>query len=350
MASPPEEVSMPTAPDRHVKPNESMTYEILVQEFNEQPTEWANCFMGIGNYSHQVSEYASTVATEYEVLKSTSDSMAKENTRLRTENIQLRAHLEENGSRSPAIQRSKKIPDPFLYNGEKDKLDKFLADLRFKLLANDDRFPLEQSKLAYAMSRTTGKAKEQVLPYIKEGAIELENMTAFYELMENAFGDPNRKGTAQYVLQNLRQANQDFSSYLAEFNRHVQYTGWNEEAKKSFLQAGLSAELRYHLVIVDSEGMILQKLIKTCLSIDNRLRAAQNASRIVHRNPVRAAMAPATLPAEEPMDLSAIRTRPRGPLDQKERMRRLENNLCLYCGGQGHKAIACPNKPAAALR
>jgi phage/plasmid primase-like uncharacterized protein len=42
------------------------------------------------------------------------------------------------------------------------------------------------------------------------------------------------------------------------------------------------------------------------------------------------------------MDLSAGRRR--GPLTQEERMRRISQGLCLYCGGAGHIAVACPNR------
>ncbi|ORZ33786.1 hypothetical protein BCR44DRAFT_350387 [Catenaria anguillulae PL171] len=34
----------------------------------------------------------------------------------------------------------------------------------------------------------------------------------------------------------------------------------------------------------------------------------------------------------------------RGPISDAEKQRRLDNNLCLYCGKPGHSANACPNK------
>ena len=41
------------------------------------------------------------------------------------------------------------------------------------------------------------------------------------------------------------------------------------------------------------------------------------------------------------MDLSLAR----GQLTQEEKGRRLVEGLCLYCGGHGHLACNCPNKP-----
>ena len=35
----------------------------------------------------------------------------------------------------------------------------------------------------------------------------------------------------------------------------------------------------------------------------------------------------------------------RGPITDDERKRRMDQNLCLYCGGPDHKAAQCPKKP-----
>ncbi|KAJ8095487.1 hypothetical protein PM082_023257 [Marasmius tenuissimus] len=51
-----------------------------------------------------------------------------------------------------------------------------------------------------------------------------------------------------------------------------------------------------------------------------------------------------SLPPGKPMEIDATRTaKPRGPLTAEERQRRKDKNLCMYCGGSGHKANVCPN-------
>lgn len=47
-----------------------------------------------------------------------------------------------------------------------------------------------------------------------------------------------------------------------------------------------------------------------------------------------------------PMDVDTIKTPTRkGPLSQEERERRFKNNLCMYCGNPGHRAVQCPRAP-----
>ena len=125
----------------------------------------------------------------------------------------------------------------------------------------------------------TGKAKDQVLLYCIGNTVNLTDLVAFEELMQNAFGDPDRQGTAQTTIQRLCQQNQDFSTYLTEFNRHVSYTRWNEEAKKSALLAGISDELHQFLITVNTTGLNLRGLTCTLQTIDNRHRAAQQVTR-----------------------------------------------------------------------
>ncbi|KAI0349397.1 hypothetical protein OH77DRAFT_1525693, partial [Trametes cingulata] len=39
-----------------------------------------------------------------------------------------------------------------------------------------------------------------------------------------------------------------------------------------------------------------------------------------------------------------------GKLTPEERQRRFANNLCLFCGGAGHSASACPKKTSSASK
>ena len=68
------------------------------------------------------------------------------------------------------------------------------------MMNNADRYPLSQDKLWYAITRVSGKAKDQVLPFCTGNTVNLTDLSAFEELMQNAFGDPDRQGTAQTTI------------------------------------------------------------------------------------------------------------------------------------------------------
>ena len=245
---------------------------------------------------------------------------------------------------------------------------------------NADHYPSTQDKLWYTITRVTGKAKDQVLLYCIGNTVDLADLSAFEELMQNSFEDPDRQGTAQTTIQRLRQWNQDFSTYLAEFNRHVEYTKWNEEAKKSALLAEISDKLRQLLITVNTTTLNLGGLTRTLQTIDNchwavqqvthnnthaHVITPQNCAFTTNTSPVTpqvtrtwgsaitTSATPLTItqqvsvPAtgEDPMNLSVAQPCLRGPLSVAEKTRRMQHNLCLYCRGEGHKAMTCTAKP-----
>ena len=182
---------------------------------------------------------------------------------------------------------------------------------------DDARFPTKQHKLRYTMGLLQGNAFAQILPYILETTIDFPNITALSNVLEAAFGDPNhtgtaeriletlkqanrdfatidftnitallnvleaafgdpdRTGTAERILETLKQANRDFSTYYAEFSRHVANTQWNDAAKKTALSRGLSNEIKDALGLADQVPEGYGEFASYLQRLDNRIRAPE---------------------------------------------------------------------------
>jgi hypothetical protein len=80
-------------------------------------------------------------------------------------------------------------------------------------VAGDGRlFPDAQHQIWYAAGRLEGLVLDQILPLIRDdSSISLPDLKAFCKLLENAFGHPNRRATAERHLEFLLQANREFS-------------------------------------------------------------------------------------------------------------------------------------------
>ncbi|KAH0614656.1 uncharacterized protein H6S33_000292 [Morchella sextelata] len=267
--------------------------------------------------------------------------------------------------------RSEKLPDPDVFRGDRDRerLHLFKQQMKIKLLGNIDRYPTLQSKLSYAFSRLEGAAANQFLQYMGEEGIALPSMTRFYEILDTAFGDPDRMRTARRNLRNIRQRTRTFADYFAEFQRYAAESGMDEVSRIEALMEGINGELDESMIhhetpaTVDGCATLLQRL-------DNRRRAAEAkrgskkpwtttatpAPRPPPTNPVpapRPAAPAANPPAIEnhpsfrpggdvPMDLSGGRRRP----TPAERNARLAEGRCFYCGGVGHMVRNCPQARA----
>lgn len=264
-----------------------------------------------------------------------------------------------------APRASRKLPDAPKYSGKPEELRPFLAQLRLKLNGEPDHFATVQQQLGYAINRLEGSALDQLMPHIHDDRIDLPDFAAFRTILETAFGDPDRRRTAERRLLGLKQANRDFSSYFAEFQRYAADAQYDNATKRVFLRHGLSREMIEALQHRDEPEdfhqfvQLLQRVANKLKDTRQELGTRSNTSGSSSRPPApRPQSTPSTqaptpstpAPAQNtanpnyhgpaPMDLSSGRR----ALTWEEKSRRLSQGLCLYCGGSGHMASVCPNK------
>lgn len=276
-------------------------------------------------------------------------------------------------SRQTSLRLSPKHPDPDMFSGKRSDLTRFTTQMKVKLHQNKDHFTAPNSDLFYSISRLEGDAMAQVQPFIKsESEIELKSMTELFNLLQLAFGDPDKKGTAQRAIRSLRQTNREFHEYLAEFQRYIPDTNYDDEAKLAALIEGLSVELKSMLQYVPTPTSLMEA-IKILQELENKRKMFGAPA---NRTSQRSALTPANLASgsflnhtrasssapssmytptgssispqsstsnvshSDHMDLST--SRPRGPLSVSEKDRRITEGLCLYCGEAGHIARNCP--------
>ena len=255
-----------------------------------------------------------------------------------------------------------------------------------KINLNNDQYSAQQEKLWYVMTWVSDKVKNQVLFYCLNNTVNLSDLTAFKKLMRTSFEDSDWQGITEITIHELRQHNQEFSTYLTEFNCHISYTDWNEAARKAALLTGISTELCDYLIPMDVTNMSLNTLTQTLQNIDSCHRAAQqlnphaqvitsqsqvfimsiitpsvtrswgatfntfSSSFTVTTQAAVSAHITGVTVDKDLMNLSVIQSCPRRPLSLAERSRRMQQNLCLYCDREGHKAITCSAKPPVQLQ
>jgi len=258
------------------------------------------------------------------------------------------------GTGTPAtwpIRHSGTIPDPPVFDGNREKIEGFIAQLRLKLFSDPTLFPTPALRMVYAFNRLEGRTQAQILPYIQAGAtFNLPDIEDIIRVLDNAFGDPDPLATARSKLHQLKQGKKEFINYFAEFQTLVSKLDWNERAKTDALKEGLSIEL-HHQLRGKSRDHTYDQLVALCQELDSEMRALQmtegkqgyqqprthqlrNPPSIHPATPMQPAAAP------EPMDLSRTQW-----VSAQEGAARKHEKHCYYCGEPGHMVAQCPNKP-----
>ena len=78
--------------------------------------------------------------------------------------------------------------------------------------------------------------------------VKLENLEALITKLQAAFGDCDRRATAEKKLLTLKQTNKDFPSFYAEFTRYAADTDLDDHARRLLMRNALCYELKADLV------------------------------------------------------------------------------------------------------
>jgi len=168
--------------------------------------------------------------------------------------------------------RGQKFPDSPDFSGlDRTQLRGWIAQLRMVIRHKPASFPDEQSKMWYTFNRLRGVALGQILPHFwKDGTIGLEDLPAFIQLLEAAFGDPDRVATAERKMREIKQNNREFSQYYAEFQVIAADLDRNPSALHNALRMGLSEEMKDSFTYSDMPEE-LPAFVTVCQQWDNQI-------------------------------------------------------------------------------
>jgi len=145
------------------------------------------------------------------------------------------------------------------------------------------RFPDEQAKMRYAFNRLSGIALKQILPHVRDnGEIGLEDLPAFIQLLEAAFGDPDRVATAERNMKEIKQKSREFSLYYAEFQVIAADLDWNPSARRNALRSGLSEEMKDSFIHTDMPEE-RPAFVTLCQKRDNQIRQRKAEKAAQHK-------------------------------------------------------------------
>lgn len=246
----------------------------------------------------------------------------------------------------PLIQQRKEprvsLPDKF--DGTRSKFRGFVNQIRLITALQSERYPTEESRVGLIGTLLTGQALSWFAPLFEKRSPILNNFETFLEAFAEAFGEHDKARWATTKIRSLRQGTRSASVYASDFRQLACDINWDEEALMSQFYWGLKDDVK-DLLLSLPDPRTLNEAISQAVKCDNRLfQRRQDQSSRQHTTRHISSMTPSNLTSHseaQNMQIDVVHVK---SLTPEEKKRRIEEGLCLYCGGEGHRAGSCPKK------
>ena len=103
----------------------------------------------------------------------------------------------------------------------------------------------------YVTSLLEGNAHRMISPHIVNDWIDFNTIKELWDVLDCAYDDPDRQGTAERELALLKQGTREFSASFADFLRVMAELRWDLSAKKAALRQGMAGNLKDLLLSYD---------------------------------------------------------------------------------------------------
>ena len=265
--------------------------------------------------------------------------------------------LQQQGSGNQGIHREPKIGLPTKFDGTRSQFRGFLNQVRLVIQMHPSRYPTDASRVGLVGTLLSGTALAWFAPLLEKNSPMLNNFEEFMSEFKSCFGDTDSVRTAINKIRRLRQGERPASAYAADFRLLASDIPWDDQALMEQFRFGLRNDVKDLLLTFPEEPKSLTEAISRAVRCDNRLferrserqfqmprtRSEPTYASIVAKPFSRESFS--TSPTNTPTPMEIDTTRRRGPLSEEEKQRRRAHRLCLYCGGPGHIAVNCPNRP-----
>lgn len=220
-------------------------------------------------------------------------------------------------------------------------MSRFLAECLNTFDSDPELYQDDHARVAFAASYLTGTAAQwwQGVTLEQPPNPARFNWDLFVQDLNRYCGDPNIQQTAMMRIHNLRMLpHHRIHQHVIKFKQWMGYTGYNTVSLASEFYRGLPDRIKEAFLYIE-RPVELEPLIQVVYRIDSQYWERQNEKGIRNRT------------GNNPGSASSTDTKPNsypaegGNIDAKERQRRMDEKLCLWCGKSGHIRPNCPTAP-----
>ena len=252
----------------------------------------------------------------------------------------------------PKPPKKPKLLDPPAYTGENDpqgkELRSFLSRCVEHFRNEPDIYATDDRKVVFAGSHLKEAARRWWEPFLlaEPPHPATQDWGLFVEALNNWQGDPDIQSTAQTKLQNLRMPpNAHIRDWIAEFYSWAPLTGYNNAALARAFYDMLPRRIKERFINAGRPSN-LDDLVQRAREYDYFYWQDEHTHRASTTQSTSSSTSAAPTTRNNARPTSQANQSAPAKLSEAERKRRMDNNLCLYCGEAGHIRANCPKRPS----
>src|SRR5579863_5051832 len=246
-------------------------------------------------------------------------------------------------------------PEP--YDGKYEGAIAFWNALENYYTMNDASYPNVGAKIASALTHfklgtPAGEwASDQIAAALGQTPVNYGTWAAFKAAYNQQFIPPESQAEAISKMHNTFQRDLDFGKWYQIWSQYARRAGVDDTTKQYAFRRCLHPSLQQKLLNVTPAPTTLDAMVQKARDFDRNWRIYAGPAKPRRGNRVQEIRAEnAQIDAEINASTrgrtpTKTSNKKRGPLSQEERKRRMDNNLCLYCGKEGHVAKNCRAAP-----
>ncbi|KAJ6093499.1 hypothetical protein N7486_008788 [Penicillium sp. IBT 16267x] len=237
------------------------------------------------------------------------------------------------------------MPDASMLDDGKDiKFEHWKREISNKLTLNGDHYLSERHRIAYVLSRCTGKAALHTMTRADEESTDrYRTYKEILEHLDTVFRDPQRRRVAQREFTTLMmKPGEDFNSFYAEFAR----LAMESHREKSLLKEDVYDKVPYKLqtaIMKEAfdDSVALNAFVDVCRTV------AIGISRLQPLPPKKDRKPPTDMGLKAPSTPVQRNTTNWSNTTKEERATLMKEGKCFLCKRAGHLSRDCPSKTKA---
>ena len=269
------------------------------------------------------------------------------------ESARLKNAKEVGNPTSSSSFQEPQVSLPEQFDGKRTKLRSVVNQVKLYLELQPRKYPSERMKVGFVGTLLTGIAAAWFCPLYQSNSPLLNDFGLFIKNLQQKFRDFDKAVTSANKIRTLKQGTNAASVYATEFRLLASDLRWGEEALIDQYRRGLNNPVQDFLLTLPVPNTLSEAIISS-VKCDNRIRELNNekssfsdAKDLYLEDDTNYGVVPMEVDMAKQKMIEG--NKQQSSSRENERKRRLQLNLCLYCGAPGHQVRNCPRKNPEAL-